>query len=82
LPGWPGPDAAHVVKLMPLDGRGFYQLVYLNERKGISKSLLRREETYLFESIDPEDAARLFPERAEYILQGDKLKKYLDERKE
>jgi len=75
-------DAAHVVKLMPLDGRGFYQLVYLNERKGISKSLLRREETYLFESIDPEDAARLFPERAEYILQGDKLKKYLDERKE
>jgi len=75
-------DAAHVVKLMPLDGRGFYQLVYLNERKGISKSLLRREETYLFESIDPEDAAKLFPERAEYILQGDKLKKYLDERKE
>jgi len=80
LPGWPGPDAAHVVKLMPLDGRGFYQLLYLNERKGISKSLLRREETYLFESIDPEDAAKLFPERAEYILQGDKLKKYLDER--
>jgi hypothetical protein len=56
--------------------------VYLNERKGISGSLLRREETYQFESIDPEDAARLFPERAEYILQGDKLKKYLDERKE
>ncbi len=82
LRGWPGPDAAHVVKLMPLDGRGFYQLVCLNERKGISKSLLQREETYWFESIDPEDAAKLFPERAEYILQGDKLKKYLDERKE
>jgi len=75
-------DAAHVVKLMPLDGRGFHQLVYLNERKGILKSLLQREETYWFESIDPEDAAKLFPERAEYILQGDKLKKYLDERKE
>ncbi len=75
-------DAAHEVKLMPLDGRGFYQLVYLNERKGISESLLQREEAYWFESIDPEDAARLFPERAEYILQGDKLKKYLDEQKE
>jgi len=75
-------DAAHEVKLTPLDGRGFYQSVYLNERKGISKSLLQREETYVFESIDPEDAAKLFPERAEYILQGDKLKKYLDERKE
>ena len=75
-------DAAHVVKLVPLDGRGFHQLVYLNERKGISKSLLQREETYSLESIDPEDAAKLFPERAKYILQGDKLRKYLDGRKE
>jgi hypothetical protein len=74
--------AAHEVKLTPLDGRGFYQSVYLNERKGISGGLLQREETYRFESIDPEDAAKLFPGRAEYILQGDKLKKYLDERKE
>jgi len=74
---------AYMVKLMPLSGRGFYQLVYLDEQKRISESqqhsLERRENKFFFERADPEDVAKRFPERSEFILQSDKLKQYLDE---
>ncbi|MBN2269223.1 MAG: hypothetical protein JXN61_01330, partial [Sedimentisphaerales bacterium] len=70
------------IKLTPVSGRGFYQLIYLDSQKKISRteqqSLERIEDRYYFDRTEPEDAARLFPERSEFILQRDKLRQYLD----
>ncbi len=77
----PQEEVWRMVKLTPLDGRGFFQWVYLDDQKQISKILVREEEIYIYERADAEEAARLFPERAEYILQSDKLERYLRERK-
>jgi len=73
---------AYMIKLMPLSGRGFFQLVYLDEGKRISESqqysLERRDDKFFFERAEPEDVAKLFPEHSEFILQSDKLKQYFD----
>jgi len=77
-----GQSEAYMIKLMPLSGRGFFQLVYLDEQKYISKSeqhsLDRRENKFFFEHAKPKDVAKRFPERSEFILQSDKLKQYFD----
>ena len=71
------------IKLTPISGRGFYQLIFLDDQKKIlstqQHSFERREDTYYFERAQPEDVVRRFPERSEFILQSDKLKQYLDE---
>lgn len=72
-------DAAYMVKLTPLDGRGFFQLAYLDDQSRISRSLVRGRNTLLLERATPEEAAKEFPERAEFILQNEKLKQYLDD---
>ncbi|MBL7153419.1 MAG: hypothetical protein ISS79_06855 [Phycisphaerae bacterium] len=71
---------AYLIKLMPLNRRGFFQLAYLDERKHLSSSLVRRQNDLIFERAEPADVARLFPERSEFILHSDKLEKLLDER--
>ena len=72
----------YMIKLMPLSGRGFFQLIYLDSQKRIwrteQQSFERTEDRYYFDRADPEDAAKRFPERSEFILQSDKLKQYLD----
>ena len=73
-------DFSHLVKLSGPDGQRSHQFVYLDEWKQIVKRDLRGAERRIFESATPEDAARLFPKRKEFILQSEKLKKYLDER--
>ena len=73
----------YMIKLMPLSGRGFFQLIYLDSQKKISRteqqSFERIEDRYYFNRAEPEDVAKRFPERSEFILQSDKLKQYLDE---
>ncbi len=73
-------NEAYMIKLMPLNRRGFFQLAYLDERKHLSSSLVRRQNDLIFERAEPADVARLFPERSEFILHSDKLEKLLDER--
>ena len=72
-------DAAYFVKLTPLNAKDFFQLVYLDEQKRISRSLAGGRDTLFFERATPEEAAERFPERADFILKNEKLKKYLDE---
>ena len=72
----------YMIKLMPLSGRGFFQLIYLDSQKKMSRteqqSFERIEDRYYFDRAEPENAAKLFPERSEFILQSDKLRQYLD----
>jgi hypothetical protein len=72
----------YMIKLMPLSGRGFFQWVYLDEQRRISRSeqhgLERRIYKFFFDRAEPEDVAKRFPERSEFILQSDKLRQYLD----
>jgi hypothetical protein len=73
-------DAAYMVKLTPLDGRGFFKYVYLDDQSRIcriSSSCVRGQGTLLFNRTEPEEAAKRFPERAELILQDEKLRQYL-----
>jgi len=71
---------SYKVKIEPLDGKGFYQWVYLDDKKLISESISREERIYVFESVTPDEAVRLFPERAEHILNSERFKEYLKER--
>ncbi len=71
-----GPEVRYMAKLVSLYARSFFQLIYLDAYMQITKRLVRKEDLLIFEKIDPADAAKLFPERAEYILQADKLRKY------
>jgi hypothetical protein len=66
-------DAVYMVKLTPLDGRGFFKYVYLDDQSRIC----RISSTLLFNRTEPEEAAKRFPERAELILQDEKLRQYL-----
>ena len=61
-------EAAYVLKLELLDGRGFSEHIYLDGRKQIYRRLVRQQDVYILESATMEDIVREFPERAEYIL--------------
>lgn len=71
---------SYLVKLMPMDNRGFLQRIFLDDRMQIVKYVIREEDIFVLDIIDPESAARLFGERAAYILQDDKLRQYLNDR--
>ena len=68
-------EAAYLLKLELLDGRGFFEQVYLNDQKQIYKRLVQQEEAYILESTTAEDIIRKFPERAEYILRTNEMLK-------
>ena len=65
-------EAGYVLTVELLNGRGFYEQVYLDNRKRISKRLLRQEGTYILERTSRKEILRQFPEHAEYILQKNK----------
>lgn len=62
-------DAAYVIKLEFLDGQGFYQIVYLNDKRQITKVIIQQNKRYILESTSIEDIAREFPDRADFISQ-------------
>lgn len=76
-PGYPD------IKVKPVSGRGFFQLIYLDNRKRIARveqqSFERIKERYYFDRSTPEEAAEHFPDHKQFILQNENLKKYLDE---
>jgi len=70
-----GRDAAYAFKLELLDGRGFYEQLYLNEQKQTYRTLLRQEDTYIVERTTAEDIIREFPGYAQYVLQNRQILK-------
>jgi hypothetical protein len=57
-----------------LDGRGFYETVYLDDNRQIKKRILHQHGLYILERTDAQTILKQFPERAKYILQpGDEL---------
>jgi hypothetical protein len=65
----------YLLNLELLDGRGYFEQVFLNEEKQVFKKLIHQRDTYILESTTSEDIMGRFPERAEYILQVDKMLK-------
>ena len=65
--------AAYALGLELLDGRGFSQRVYLDSQRQILKRLLRQEGIYTLKRTTVENIVREFPERADYILQKNKM---------
>ncbi len=68
-------EATYLLKLESLDGRGYSEQVFLNDQKQIFKKLLQQTDTFILESTTSEDIIRKFPERADYILQINKISK-------
>ena len=70
-----GRDAVYVFKLELLDGRGFYEQLYLNEQKQTYRMFLQQEDTYIVEQTTAEDIIREFPEYAQYVLRNRQILK-------
>ena len=70
-----GRDAAYVFKLELLDGRGFYEQLYLNQQKQTYRTFLRQEDTYIVERTTAEEIIREFPGYAQYVLQNRQMLK-------
>ncbi len=66
-------DTAYVFKLELLDGRGYSEHIYLNDRKQVYKRLARQVNKYVLERTDLESIVREFPEQAEHILRNNQL---------
>jgi hypothetical protein len=66
-------ETAYVFKLELLDGRGFSELLYLNDRKQIYKRLARQDNMYILERTDTETIVREFPEQAEQVLRNNQM---------
>jgi hypothetical protein len=66
-------EVAHIFRAEFMDGRDFYDEVFLDEGGRILKRLLKREAECALERTDAETLQSEFPERGDYILQRDKL---------
>jgi hypothetical protein len=66
-------NTAYILKLEFLDGRGFYQLIYFNEKKQSYEKLVQQEEVYVLTSTTIEDIKKGFPERAKDLPDTNKM---------
>jgi hypothetical protein len=66
-------NAAYAIKTELLNGRGFYELLYLDEKNQVLKGLLHYENTYLAERTSIENVLKEFPEQADFIRQKNKF---------
>jgi len=66
-------EVTYVLRLELLDGRGFSDQVFLDNQRRILKRFMQLEAVYIFERTDAETIQREFPERADYILQKNKM---------
>jgi len=64
-----GEEAAYVFRVEPLDGRGFFEQVYLDDQRQVSRRLLQQKNAYTLERTIAENILREFPEQGSYILQ-------------
>jgi hypothetical protein len=60
-----------------LGKRDNYRLMYFDGEKRVLLEAVQRTELYSLKRADAEDVAREFPERADLVLRGDKLKERL-----
>ena len=65
--------AQYILKVELLDGRGYTELVYLDSQRHISKRLSLYKRGLILERATVENILRQFPERADYILQKNKM---------
>jgi hypothetical protein len=63
-----GEEYAYAFEVKLLNGRGFSERVYLDERKRISKRILQQEDLYTLERTDLEEVLRRFPQWTDFIL--------------
>jgi hypothetical protein len=66
-------DTSYILKMEFLDGRGFYQLVYFNDKMRPYKKLVRQEDVYIFTSTTIDDIKKIFPERADDLPDTNKM---------
>ena len=61
-------DTAYVVQLEFLDGQGFSEVIFLNDRKHITKVKIQQNKSFIIEETSREVLLQEFPERADFIL--------------
>jgi hypothetical protein len=66
-------ESAYVFKVEFMDGRGFFEQVYLDSQKRVLRRVLQQEKVYTLERSDEEDILRAFPERSSYIQRRKEL---------
>ena len=66
-------DAAYAFMLELLDGRGFSEKIYINDRKQIYLRLARQDNIYILERAEVESIVREFPEHTEHILRNNQM---------
>ena len=66
-------DAAYTFMLELLDGRGYSEKIYLNDRKQIYLRLARQDNIYILERAEVESIVNEFPEHAEHILRNNQM---------
>jgi len=65
-------DTAYAMKLEFLDGQGFSELIFLNDRKHITKVKVQQNKRFTIEKTGREVLLQEFPERADFILHMNK----------
>ena len=68
-------DAEYLLNMEILDGRGFFQKIYLNSQKQTIKMLFQQKDLYVLEKTDLENIVKEFPEQAGHILKQSRLLK-------
>ncbi len=63
-------DTDFLVKIIFLDGSGFFEDVYFNQQKQITKRLIQQNSIFVIERTTEQKIAELFPERVEYFNEG------------
>ena len=66
-------DTAYIFELELLDGRGFSEKIYLNDRKQVYLRLARQDNVYILERAELESIVREFPEHAEHIRRNNQM---------
>ena len=69
----PQTEAEYILNVEFQDGRRFSEQIYLDSQKQALKILLQQERLYILERTSMENILREFPERADYILQKNKM---------
>ena len=63
-------DTDFLVKIIFLDGSGFFEDVYFNQQKQITKRLIQQNSIFVIARTTEQKIAELFPERVEYFNEG------------
>jgi hypothetical protein len=65
-------QAAYIVRLDFLDQQGYYGQIYLDNNKKTFKTMVHREDTYIFQRSNKDEVLKYFPMWRDYFLQMEK----------